>query len=273
MSTLPTAIPLHGRGRGRFLLYLFLTLWNINIQAQQQPLSTKGTQVIAHRGYWNTEGSAQNSRSSLQNALDLNVYGSEIDIWLTRDGHLFVNHDATYNGVRLEEATAKECSALILKNGEHMPELKELLQILKKSSSPTKLIIEIKEHSTLQQNLEAARATMKAVSKAGLKKRVEYISFSLAACVELARLDPEAQVAYLSGWISPNELHKLGITALDYHLNVFRQHPEWIAEAHQLGMPVNVWTVDSEAELHEYRSKGVDYITTNNPIGATAICQ
>jgi len=251
----------------------WMTVQNLSAQNPQRPLSPKGTQVIAHRGHWNTEGSAQNSRSSLQNALDLNLYGSEIDIWLTRDGHLFVNHDATYEGVRLEEATAKECSALVLKNGEHMPELKELLQILKKSSSPTKLIIEIKEHSTLQQNLDAARTTMKAVRKAGLQQRVEYISFSLAVCVELARLDPEAQVAYLSGWISPDELHKLGITALDYHMNVFRQHPEWLAEAHKLGMPVNVWTIDGEEDLRQYRDMGVDYITTNNPIGATAICQ
>lgn len=41
--------------------------------------------VIAHRGYWDTPGASENSRASLLNALQLNIYGSEIDIWLTTD--------------------------------------------------------------------------------------------------------------------------------------------------------------------------------------------
>lgn len=40
---------------------------------------------------------------------------------------------------------------------------------------------------------------------------------------------------------------------------------EWITEAHSLGMVVNVWTVNSDADMLTYISKGVDFITTNNP--------
>ena len=182
---------------------LTLSMLTATLQAQEKekPLSPKGTQVIAHRGHWDVDGSAQNSRRSLQLALDMDIYGSEIDIWLTRDGHLFVNHDASYDGVTLQDATADECRALILKNGEHMPELKDMLALLKKSTTSTKLIIEIKECRTLQQNLESARQTVKAVRKAGMQKKVEYISFSLAVCVEIARLDPTARVAFLSGCV------------------------------------------------------------------------
>ena len=252
---------------------LTLSMLTATLQAQEkeQPLSPKGTQVIAHRGHWNVDGSAQNSRRSLQLALDMDIYGSEIDIWLTRDGHLFVNHDASYDGVTLQDATADECRALILKNGEHMPELKDMLALLKKSTTSTNLIIEIKECRTLQQNLKSARQTVKAVRKAGMQKKVEYISFSLAACVEIARLDPTARVAFLSGWITPKELHKLGITGLDYHLNVFRQHPEWVKEAHELGMYTNVWTIDSDEHFREFRDMGIDFITTNNPEGAVNV--
>ena len=74
--------------------------------------------VIAHRGYWDTPGAAENSRASLQNALRLNVYGSEIDIWLTADGHLMVNHDEDYKGVVLQQATYEECKELTLSNVE-----------------------------------------------------------------------------------------------------------------------------------------------------------
>ena len=33
--------------------------------------------IVAHRGYWKTEGSAQNSLTSLQKANDVGCYGSE----------------------------------------------------------------------------------------------------------------------------------------------------------------------------------------------------
>ncbi len=244
----------------------------LSAQQNERPLSPVGTQVIAHRGHWNVEGSAQNSRRSLQLALDMDIYGSEIDIWLTTDGHLMVNHDASYEGVTLQDATAAECRALTLKNGEHMPELKDMLKLLKTSKTRTKLIIEIKECRTLKQNLESARRAVKAVRKAGMQQKVEYISFSLAACIEVARLDPDAQVAYLSGWVSPTELHKLGITGLDYHLSALQKHPEWVSEAHKLGMYLNVWTIDSDEHFREFRNMGVDFITTNNPEGAVRVC-
>ena len=46
--------------------------------------------MIAHRGYWKTEGSAQNSISSLQNTHRIGVYGSEFDVHITRDGEVHI---------------------------------------------------------------------------------------------------------------------------------------------------------------------------------------
>ena len=43
------------------------------------------TKVIAHRGYWKTEGSAQNSIRSLERASEIGAYGSEFDVHLTAD--------------------------------------------------------------------------------------------------------------------------------------------------------------------------------------------
>ena len=51
--------------------------------------------VIAHRGYWNCDGSAQNSIASLGKAQKLGIYGSEFDVWMTSDGVPVVFHDAT----------------------------------------------------------------------------------------------------------------------------------------------------------------------------------
>ncbi|MBR5886265.1 MAG: hypothetical protein IKY93_06380 [Alistipes sp.] len=47
--------------------------------------------------------------------------------------------------------------------------------------------------------------------------------------------------------------------------------PQWIKQCHERGLKVNVWTVDDEAELRWVISKGVDFITTDNPVLATKL--
>ena len=51
-----------------------------------------GPKVIAHRGYWKTEGSAQNSIRSLELANEINAFGSEFDVHLTSDDVLIIIH-------------------------------------------------------------------------------------------------------------------------------------------------------------------------------------
>jgi len=227
---------------------------------------TMRTQTIAHRGEWRSEGSAQNSRASLQRALDLGIFGSEIDIWLTKDDYIMVNHDASYKGITLQDTTFAACSRLRLSNGETMPELNHLLKILKKSKSLTRLIIEVKPHRNPERSRACATAAVQAVRKYNVEERVMYISFSLEACETIHALAPDAEVAYLNGDLTPTKLHSLGITGIDYNLKVFHKYPEWVEEAHQLGMNVNVWTVDKPKDIREMKALGVDYITTNEPV-------
>jgi hypothetical protein len=49
-------------------------------------------------------------------------------------------------------------------------------------------------------------------------------------------------------------------------MNVFKNHLEWLQESQQLGVEVNVWTVDGKEALTEFADmKGIDLITTNDP--------
>ena len=84
-------------------------------------------EVIAHRGFWTTDGSAQNSLAALVKADSIHCYGSEFDVWLTTDNQLVVNHDATFKGVTMQDATAKVCTAVQLDNGEQLPTLQQYL--------------------------------------------------------------------------------------------------------------------------------------------------
>ena len=228
----------------------------IGIQAQ--------TQVIAHRGFWKTEGSAQNSIAALEKAAEERLYGSEFDVQVTLDGKLIVNHDAKFQGFVIAETPFKELKKIKLKNGEKLPTLKKYLKAGKKQD--IQLILEIKSHKSKEVEDKMAADIVKMVTKMGLQKQVEYIAFSLNICEQLAKLTPESEIAYLNGNLTPAELKKKGINGIDYNQKVLEKHPEWVEEAHRLGMKVNVWTVNKEDMMRKFIDMKVDYITTDYPL-------
>lgn len=111
--------------------------------------------VIAHRGYWMAEGSAQNSLTSFRKADAVGCFGSEIDVWYTKDNKLVVNHDRVFQGVKMEEGTAKEIMALTLPNGETIPSLEAYLKEVQKHPN-TRLIYEAKSLSDFSREDDAA---------------------------------------------------------------------------------------------------------------------
>lgn len=226
---------------------------------------TAGAQeVICHRGYWDIEGSAQNSIRSLVKADSISAWGSEFDVWMTADGVLVVNHDETYGGVTIETANWKQLKDMRLNNGELLPTLDQMLECGKQLK--TKLILEMKPHISKSQEKEAARKIVKMVKQKGLEDRIEYITFSYAGMKNLKEMAPEGTpVYYLNGELSPKQLAELGVAGIDYSIGVMRDHPQWIDEAHSLGMKVNVWTVNSDRDMDWCINYGVDFITTNAP--------
>ena len=223
------------------------------------------TKVIAHRGFWDTPGSAQNSITALAKADSIGCYGSEFDVWLTKDNVLIVNHDPTFKGKRMESSTAKEITDLRLVNNEQLPTLEEYLK--KAQTLPNlHLVLELKSHKRHERETEAVKRIVEMVDKYGLASRTDYISFSLHATKEFIRLAPQSQVYYLNGELSPKELKSIGCAGLDYSIGTIKNNPNWIKEAHDLGLKVNVWTVNKESDMKWLIENNVDFITTNNPL-------
>jgi len=222
------------------------------------------TRIIAHRGFWQTAGSAQNSVASLLKADSIGCYGSEFDVWLTKDGKLVVNHDPEVGRLVVEQTEAKALSRRKLANGEPLPLLDDFLKVAKRKTT-CKLILELKEHSTPAREDMAVRKIIRMVKKHGLQRRVSYISFSLNAVRRFIEQAPQGtEVYYLGGELSPRELKNIGCAGPDYHYDVFRKHPNWIDECHGLGQKVNVWTVRDVDVLREFLGR-VDFITTDIP--------
>jgi glycerophosphoryl diester phosphodiesterase len=241
--------------RSRILILLMILCASVNAQ----------TKVIAHRGFWNTKGSAQNSLRSLTKADSIGCFGSEFDIWITTDGKVMVNHDGVYDGKVIETSKYSELKDLRLNNGEKLPTLESYFKQAKKLK--VNLILEVKQHkSLLRQNL-AIDKTLSLAKKMKLTHRIIYISFSFDAVKRLIAEAPRGtEVYYLGGDKTPSELKSAGCSGPDYYEGTLKAHPDWIDESHRFGMKVNVWTVDETENLKYFINKGVDFITTNNPV-------
>jgi glycerophosphoryl diester phosphodiesterase len=244
------------------ILLVSLVFFSVSSMAQSTFHVNK---VIAHRGAWKAQGLPQNSLASLQEAVRLGCEGSEFDVWMTADGVLVANHDADFLGMPVETTTFKELRSKKLPNGEKIPTVKEYLKKGMKQTG-TKLILEIKPSQiSVERSKESAAKCVELVKSMKAEKWVDYITFSYDAGKKVIELDPQANVAYLNGEKSPAELKENGFFGFDYNIRVVKEKPHWIKEAQQLGLTVNVWTVNNRDDMKWLLDLGVDFITTDEP--------
>lgn len=217
-------------------------------------------QIVAHRGY-HPNNVAENSLQSLTMAQELAVYGSEFDVYVTTDDVVVLHHNPVLsNHLRLDSSTYDEIKDYKLQNNEKIPTLEQYLEQAKKCPD-VKLLCEIKPHETLDKSLRAVEACVEAVRKYEMEDQVEWISFDYNVCLKLVDIYPDGMISYLGSNIAPSAILADGIRGVDYTYESLTD--EWIIEAHELGMPVNVWTINKSDEILKYISKGVEFITTD----------
>ena len=234
------------------------------IAASALTASAAQPKVIAHRGYWDTPGSAQNSLRALAKADSVGCFASEFDVWMTSDGVLVVNHDADINGVHIETSPAKKVLAEKLSNGENVHTLDSYLQLAAKQ--PSRIVLELKTHDSRKHERKAIKDIVAMVKKYGLEDKTDYITFSKYGFQDLIKYTPKGTaVYYLSGDYIPWQVKEMGGAGIDYSLKAMKKHPEWVKMSHDLGMEVNVWTVNEPEDMQWCIDHGVDYITTNAP--------
>lgn len=264
--------------------------------------------IVAHRGVHTS--APENSREALRAALEANYYGSETDIRMSSDGTLFVIHDQYFDKANHQSSTSSTSStnleiegnnastiqsACTLTNGEVLPTLGELLDIMNESQysgKSTKLVIEVKTNkkdgtTSLVNTKNAAKKAMDLVNTKGLNDRVEYIAFSWDTCKDLVTYAKTKNISNVSiqylcnnatnssgisnygGKRSQTEMQTAGITGLDYDLtkvdNAYLFDNQTYNTFHNANMTVNVWTINTLAEARKALEYGCDYITTNIP--------
>ena len=225
------------------------------------------TRIIAHRGYRTAEGSEWPPLISLTKAHEIGAYGNEFDVSITTDGVCVVNNDSFINGIDIVTSGHTNIKDYKSKNGESLLTLEQYLKC-GRNLKGLKLIMEIKPHSTRQDEDRCVKEVLRIVKKTKTDGQVEFISFSCHVCELLAKLAKGSRIAYLGGDIAPRKIKQMNLTGIDYSEEAMAIHPEWTSQAHQLGLDVNVWTVNDMDHVKTLVAEDVDFITTNIPVEA-----
>lgn len=221
---------------------------------------------ISHRGI--VENSIENSLSAIQAAIDANSDGVEFDIQHTKDGHAIAIHDEDLLRVsksrtgmscplekKIEDLSLSEIKQkCVLKNGEEIPLLEEVLKLLETENLYT--FLEIKDYPN--------QRTIKLIEKYNNQKPelLRVISFKSKALKVLKKLRKK------SGFWNEVELMRvykfLPFSFSDYGVDIYfkTRFMAWLPKL--FGKEVGVWTVDTDKDLKKILKKKIKFVTTNN---------
>jgi glycerophosphoryl diester phosphodiesterase len=215
--------------------------------------------IMGHRGAKAYE--PENTLRSIRRALDLGVQAVEIDIHLSRDGHLVVIHDATVdrttNGKgRVADLSWKELRRLDAGMGERLPSLEEVVDTVRGQAH---LFVELKDPL-------AVEPLAAFFSAQDLFAEAQVISFWHPALKQLRRLEPRIHtgVLFVGCPVDPPALAR-SADATALVLNYQYVTPALVQAARQAGLTIAVWNIDEVADLIPLLPLDLDYIGSNAP--------
>lgn len=219
--------------------------------------------IFAHRGASAIE--PENTLKSIQSAIDVDVYGIEIDIYEVNN-KLVVIHDrwlerTTSGSGLVTQHSFDSLRQLDAGNGQKIPTLDEVFAII---PSHCVLNIELKGISDIELLL---RSIDQAVLIYGIDiKQLLLSSFNHQLLYKIARQRPELAIGALTASL-PLDYAKFAtvLNAYSVHISIDAISPCFVNDAHQRGLKVYVYTVDKFEDISMLEKLGVDGIFANNP--------
>jgi glycerophosphoryl diester phosphodiesterase len=213
---------------------------------------------IGHRGARAYE--PENTLRSFRKAIELGVDAVELDVRQTKDLELVVMHDPTVDKTTngkgsVKDLTLQQIKKLDAAKKEKIPTLDEALDFIDKK---VKILIELKEMGYEDKVVEAIR-------ERGLEKNVIVVSFHEDALRKTRALDSEIETGLI--YATHKNPVKAGLELkAQYLLPLYRfVHTANVQKAHENGLKVIVWTINTAAEAEAYAKKGVDGIASDRP--------
>ncbi len=213
---------------------------------------------IGHRGA--RAYAPENTLSSFRKALEIGVDAVELDVRKTKDDQLVVVHDkdvkrTTDSEGLVSELMLKEIKGFDAGGGEKIPTLEETLDFLDKK---VKVFIELKEAGIEKQVLSI-------VHQKELEENVVIVSFLEDALKKVRELNKDIETGLIYAK-HKNPLKAALELKANYLLALYRfTHTANVEKAHECGLKMIVWTINSPQEAEEYAKKGVDGIASDKP--------
>ena len=223
--------------------------------------------VTAHRGA--SYVAPENTLSAMSAAIEAGAEFAELDVGLTRDGHVVLMHDRTVDRTTdgtgdlgdfsLEELEALEAGSWFSEEfaGEPIPTLREVMQLAR---GKLKLNIEIK---TSRAEPTIAAQVVEIIRSEGFVDDCMVTSFSRETIEEVKRIAPELRTGFIFGEDYPEDVFEGGWEVLSSNHEVVDS--AFVARAKQSGKSVHVWTVDDRDLMLRLIGLGVDGIISNRP--------
>ena len=230
--------------------------------------------IFAHRGACRV--APENTLPAFEAAIRLGADGVELDVQYSSDGGLLVFHnpslEATTNGVgRLTSHTLEELRSLDAGSffgpefaGVRIPTLDEALDLLN-----GKLLVNVELKALDRTTGGIGADVVKAVRARDMQDQVVISSFNPMALRKAKGAGPEIECALLlapdlPGWTRSGMTRRYS-RADSLHPETPMVDEAYMIRARKEGLPVRVWTVNDESEMHRLASLGVDAIITDAP--------
>ena len=216
---------------------------------------------IAHRGASGYE--PDNTIRAFEKAIELGADMIELDIHLSKDGHLVVIHDAHINDVAVKDLTLNELKQFNVGKGEQIPTLQEAIYCVK---GRCKLYIELKGEATEQPVIELVR-------KNNMQDEVIIGSFDSAKVRRTKTLAPELMTSMLTGEMEINFVAFAQEALADCIHFCWERHPaphtlltdELMKSCAAAGLKVLIWHEERPEEIREISKRDIYGICSNLP--------
>jgi len=243
-------------------------------------------QRVAHRG-----GSAlapENTLAAFRNALTLPVDAIELDVHMSRDGHIIVFHDNTVdkrtngrgNILALDFDYVRSLNAAAHFPGgwpepQQIPTLREVLDIAK---GHVQVYIEIKtsERASVHGRYpNIVETVVNEVCAMDMIDQVLVMSFDWSLLPHVKALEPTLQTGALVSddtWDAHATNALTSLIAQAQSLGCSWLNMDWKLCAedmpsiiHEHGLHIGLWTVNSQHDMRRFSLAGVDSITSDRP--------
>lgn len=213
---------------------------------------------VGHRGARAYE--PENTLRSFQKAIELGADAIELDVRKSKDDYIVVIHDdnieKTTNGEGLvSNLNLNQIKSYSANKNEKIPTLEEALDFI---GNRVKVFVELKELGLEEKVLDI-------IYRKGLENSVVIVSFLEGVLKRTRELDAKVEIGLVYA------KHKNPIKAAlelkaQFLLGFYRfVHTTNVQKAHENGIKIIVWTINSAQEVADFKEKGVDGIASDKP--------